>query len=129
MDMDEQLKLGFEFAKDLHEQLITLSTAIIAVTITFLKDFGSGSRGRGFVCVKIAWIFFIVSIVFGVVSLMKIAGLLMPSVDGLALTGIDSWTRRLAGAQVIAFFLGTALLIVHGFIALSQRNGRSGQNS
>ena len=37
--MTEETKKAFEFAQDTTKQLITLATAIIALTITFAKDF------------------------------------------------------------------------------------------
>jgi hypothetical protein len=37
--MDERVKKAFDFAADLAKQLITLATGLIALTITFSKDF------------------------------------------------------------------------------------------
>ena len=36
--MDEPVKLAFQFARDLATQLITLSSGVLALSITFNKD-------------------------------------------------------------------------------------------
>ena len=42
--MDDQLKLAFDHARGLAELIITLSTGVIGVTITFMKELEKDDR-------------------------------------------------------------------------------------
>ncbi|PKP11491.1 MAG: hypothetical protein CVU08_12150 [Bacteroidetes bacterium HGW-Bacteroidetes-3] len=76
--MEENVKKAFDFAADATKQLITLSTAIIALTITFSKDIvGAANIGNSF-SIFAAWILFIISIVFGILTLLALTGTLQP---------------------------------------------------
>jgi hypothetical protein len=75
--MEEQVKKAFDFAADLVKQLISLATGIIALTITFSKDFlqsTSAPSARPFA--MIAWSFFVMSILCGIWALMSLTGTL-----------------------------------------------------
>lgn len=75
--MEEQVKKAFDFAADLVKQLISLATGIIALTITFSKDFlqsKSAPIARNFAMV--AWSAFVVSIFCGIWALMSLTGTL-----------------------------------------------------
>lgn len=72
----ENLKIGL---RDLVEQLLTLSTGIIALTITFSKDFIDLIRitTTSKYLIDVSWILFLFSIIFGVELN------LLPTVGGL----------------------------------------------
>jgi hypothetical protein len=75
--MEEQLKKSFDFAADLVKQLISLSTGIIALTITFSKDFlQSGSAPSAKDLAMVAWCIFVLSILCGIWALMAMTGTL-----------------------------------------------------
>lgn len=76
--MDEPVKMAFEFSSRVAIELITISTAIITLTVTFAKDiFKSKSSGiRGFLFC--AWLIYFISIVAGVMTLMTLTGALQP---------------------------------------------------
>ncbi len=61
--MDEQIKLAFTFASDLSKQLITLSTGILALTVTFTKDIVRRISAKGAWALAVAWIFYFISII------------------------------------------------------------------
>jgi hypothetical protein len=111
-DLTERTRTAFAFAQEEAKQLITLATAVIALTITFLKDV-SGTGPNGWLIA--GWCLYIVSIVAGVGTLMTLSGNLekreFPSV-------YEKNTAVLAGAQVIAFVGGTMLVVVFGATAL-----------
>src|SRR5947199_7487975 len=67
---------SFEFAKELTTQLITLSTAVIGVTITFTKDISSGATGGTRRWLYGSWLFFLASVVCGIWTLGAITGTL-----------------------------------------------------
>ncbi len=68
---------AFDFAAELVKQLITLSTVMIGLTVTFTKDlFINQASGKDWLFW--AWILFIISIIFGIATLMGYAGSLDP---------------------------------------------------
>ena len=69
---------SFDFAADVSKQLITLSTAIITVTITFSKDILGGGTDTNKYWLLAAWGMFVVTIFFGVWTLMALTGSLEP---------------------------------------------------
>lgn len=117
--MDEARKKAFDLAAEVHKQLITLATAIITITISFSKDvFGGGQNPIALV--KIAWVLYLASILFGIMSLMAITGTLDEDRrlrDGGFPSLKDGSIRRLARIHVISFLLATLFIISYGFMA------------
>lgn len=81
--MKKNMKLkSFDFAESTSKQLITLSTAIVAFTITFGKElFGGIDNGFAFGVLITAWVFFVVSIICGVWTLMALTGSLDKAIN------------------------------------------------
>jgi hypothetical protein len=76
--MKENQKKAFDFAADTTKQLITISTAIITLTVTFSKDILGGAENITKPLLIWTWVAFICSIIFGVVTLMTLTGTLQP---------------------------------------------------
>ncbi len=73
---DEKIK-AFDFAADTTKQLISISTGIIALMVTFSKDIvGNSINSKGLL--TWTWGIFILSIIFGVFTLMALTGTLQP---------------------------------------------------
>lgn len=118
-DLDERAKKAVDAVSDLAKQLITLSTGVIAITISFAKDiFGGNTRGNGLLMAS--WIVYLVCIIAGVWVLMAIAGTLDPTnsetpapaaTDKRVLRGN---VRFPAGLQVLAFVVATVLVALAG---------------
>jgi hypothetical protein len=109
----DPLQLGFNFAKELSTQLITLSTGLLALSVTFTKDILKTipkEKERG---LKAAWAVHLLSIVFGIWTLMALTGTLVPlqSRPPGTVIVLAGNVRGPAMGQVIAFFLGTLLLV------------------
>jgi hypothetical protein len=122
--MDERVKLGFEFAKEIATQLITLSTGFLALTITFTKELlaavPSGARGW----LLGAWLLHFIAICCGVWSLLALTGTLMPvTPDARPLEALTLGTnvRLPFWFQIISFALGTALMVVYALGSLLKR--------
>jgi hypothetical protein len=110
--MGEEVKLAFDFARSLSQQLITLSTAIIAVTVTFARDLKIGSSGAAKHLIRVSWTLYLISILCGVWSLMALTGNLAPA-QGTAVLNLQGLNIRIpAGLQVISFLLATIMLIL-----------------
>jgi len=115
--LDDQLKLAFQFASELTKQLITLATGILALSVTFTKDILKSVPARGRYALFISWILFLLSIIAGIITLAALTGSLAP-LRGPS-RGLGSNVRIPSGIQIITFVLGTILLALYGYLALS----------
>jgi hypothetical protein len=115
-------QLGFNFAKEIATQLITLSTGLLALSVTFTKDILKGVPRNQETTLKTAWGVLVSSIVLGVWTLSALTGTLMPSDPSMRPDPLrfDSNVRLPALGQVVLFLLGTFLLVwVYGKAAMS----------
>jgi len=111
--VDEQVKLGFEFAREIAKQLITLSTGFLALTITFTKELVPERTPGARKWLLAAWGLHLAAIVFGVWTLSALTGSLMPAVaSGPAVFGAP--VRLAATLQLVAFALGLAAMVGYG---------------
>jgi hypothetical protein len=112
-DLDP-VQLGFTFAKEVATQLITLSTGILALSITYHKDIVKGAPLTSEGLLRSAWGAHLVSILGGVWTLMALTGTLMPVDPKTRTTPLlfDGNVRIPASLQVVAFFIGVLLLVV-----------------
>src|SRR5262249_19089619 len=129
--MDDQLRMGFEFARDFGEQLIALATGFIAFSVTLTQIFADRrSRPQSFktsIVLVTGWLLFLLSIGSGLLHLMKLTGELVPIGPHEALTAIDERARSCAVAQVSFFVAATFAIVVYGFMLLwSLRPRKSG---
>jgi len=116
--MNPRVEKAFDFALDATKQLITLATAVIALTITFLTDVAKDAPAGTAVWLQIAWILYLVSIAFGIFTVAALTGALA-NLDAEEPPSINAGNIRfLAGAQVLSFFVGIALTMVFGFKAV-----------
>ena len=76
--MEENQKKAFDFAADLTKQLITLSTAVITLSVTFSKDIIGISKGWRLYLLIGIWGLYFLSILFGLLTLMSLTGNLDP---------------------------------------------------
>ena len=128
--LPERRKLAFGISQDAIKQIITLSSGIIALTITFANEFIGGLEPFWRVLVIIAWVLFFVSIFLGVTALGALIGTLDPAPENhdqhqqeqAEAETSDSETpdvatvnsleiRQVARLQTIFFVLGIAIII------------------
>jgi len=112
--MDEQLKKAFDFAQEVAKQLITLSTAVIAITLTYSKDFADHASGNTRQLVVFSWYFFLVSILFGLWTLMALTGNLEPNGDGAKPSIRSANVTFPAILQIACFLIAMLLAILFG---------------
>lgn len=132
-NMTESQKKAFDFYADWTKQLITLSTAIIALMVTFSKDIIGGTSGNYVYLLLATWIFYFLSIIFGVLTLQALNGNLDPrperkkDADGNEvelpvepiLTVNSDNIRSTSLLQIGAFVLALLLTCVYGFVTAS----------
>ena len=118
MDKKTRLEKAFEFASDATKQLITLSTAIITITITFAKDIFGGSINNK-ALLMISWISFLLSIVFGVGTLLALTGELEQTENNQREPTIRKKNVTLPSIlQILLFIIALSLTIVFGIVEL-----------
>lgn len=121
---------SFDFAADVSKQLITLSTAIITVTITFSKDVLGGTVENRYWLLA-AWIAFIFTILCGIWTLMALTGSLEPIGNNENGTSINGKNIRLpAILQISSFIVALVLTITYGFKSINEdiKDNKSTEN-
>ncbi|HEY6873105.1 MAG TPA: hypothetical protein VI298_10310 [Geobacteraceae bacterium] len=112
-------------ANDLVKEVLTLSTGLLAFTATFRKDV----KDNGSVSVAIlivAWIILLVSVVYGILSLMTIVGIVVPATDpGKPCPVLTSVTGPFK-VQIVSFGLGAILMVVYAGLVLLRRDKKRG---
>lgn len=115
MNQEEFILKGFDFTKELVIQLITLSTGILALSISFseklIKDYINNKQLMSLL--KKAWICYLVSIICGIWTLMAISGTLISIKPHTCL--INSNIVIPQSLQIITFLLSTVFIIRLGF--------------
>jgi hypothetical protein len=89
--------LAFQFAKEVSTQLITIASALIGISVTFIKDFRADAVGW----LRASWLFYIASILLGILAMMALTGTL----ESLAASknefkAFTNGTRWAAGGQM-----------------------------
>lgn len=120
--MNDALKMAFEFARDLDEQLITLATGIIALSVTFLKDVFKSHEHKLDRYLTISWFLYFMSIIFGIADFTMIVGNLVPTAENHCVPKIGLNMELFAGLQITAFVFATVAFITYGKRAISKRS-------
>jgi hypothetical protein len=113
--MDDQTEKAFDFAQESTKQILTLATGIIALTITFSKDFLSSVPDGAKRYALWSWGLFLISILFALWTLNALTGSLSkkePSIYSRNIT-IPSIL------QIISFLGGLILTVIFGIKAAS----------
>ena len=131
--MNTEQEKAFDLASETTKQIIGLSTAIIALTVTFSKDVLGAPSAPSRIPLVIAWILLLISIVFGIMTMMAMAGTLdpmPPQVSPAVTAGSNPNTsspsppppsiygrsiRIYSGRQVFFFLLGLIAAMVFGY--------------
>lgn len=114
--MDDQAKQAFTAASDWSKQILTLSTGIVTVTVTFAdKVFGALSNAeKGLLFTS--WLLYLISILGGVWVMTTLAGTL--AYDTEVAADHVKQSERQALLQVGTFIAGTAFIALFGVFAV-----------
>ena len=111
---ERRTQKSFEFAIDVTRQLLTLSAAILALTVTVARDIETGD----FNILAAAWGVFLASMVSGVFTMFALMAELRPT-EGEQDPSVAAWrVRAPALVQIATFVIGAALLALFGVSAL-----------
>lgn len=141
--MKENEKKAFDFAADTTKQLIGISTGIIALMVTFSKDIIGNNIVSPKSLLAWTWGIFIVSIVFGVLTLMALTGTLQPmkkeSKDevpenkpeptNIELDINNGNIRLFSSLQILFFLIAIVLTAVFGYKSLNNSNSEVDKNA
>jgi len=102
------------FAKESVNQVITLSSGILALSLTFAKDWAGVAEHPSLWVLRASWIGFLASIVFGVWSLSAITGLASRKAGSTQAWGLRGpWI-----GELVTFAAGLGLFTFFGFKAI-----------
>lgn len=113
MGWNDRTKAAFDAARDSSKQVLTLTTAILTLSITFSdKIVGLGNlTDADKSTLRWAWAVFGVSMVFGIWTLLALTGSTAENGD----ESINDLSIRIpAIVQMLAFLAGVALFVVFG---------------
>lgn len=115
--MDSQEK-AFDFAQELCKQLITLSTGLIGLTITFWKDVIGAGPAKAPWLAYCSWYALLASTFFGIWMLMALTGILEPIKPPASyVPSIRAHSVVLPSIlQIVAFVAGLILLVIFGHL-------------
>jgi hypothetical protein len=116
--MAELRTKAFDLIVDLTKQVITLSTALIALGVTFVKDFASTAPEDAQMWLALSWVAFLLSVVFGLLTLMACAGIIGRARDADSADPYKGNARAMGGLQLISFLVGLAMSIAAGFASV-----------
>lgn len=118
VSLDESQKKAFDFSQDSAKQLITLSTGVLALTITFFKDFATGADAVSKTLMAISWLFYLVAVVAGATHLYALTAELDPKDKSTVPTIYSGTAKATAGVQQVAFVVGLLITAIAGVLAL-----------
>jgi hypothetical protein len=112
--MDDQTKAAFAGASECSKQIITLSTGLLALEITFAKSLLTTVSGAGKWLLGSSWILFLLAVMTGVWTLLALTGSLSAATSPTQRTIMDSNIRIPAIIQILLFLSGLALTVAFG---------------
>ena len=115
--MDKHIEKAFDFAQESTKQLIALATGMIALSITFAKDFVGTVDGSARDWALLSWGTLLLSVFFGLWTLLALTGSLQPKVGAAPPSIRGSNVILPATLQIATFFLGLVLSVVFGIVA------------
>jgi hypothetical protein len=116
--ISKEVEKAFDFAQEATKQLITLATGVIALTITFLTDVVERAPEGSIGFLQAAWILYLVSIVFGILTLLMLTGALERPGEGRTPSIYRGNIVACSIVQVLTFSAAVALTLVFGFKAV-----------
>ncbi|SRR5258708_1461076 len=113
--VDDQTKEAFKAASDTTKQIITLATGVMALEITFLKDVVTTLTAYGRVFILTSWVAFLLSILFGVLTLMALTGSLGSAIQPTPQSIKGTNVRIPAILEIVFFLVGLFSTVLFGF--------------
>lgn len=111
----ERRKLALTAASETSKHVLTLTTAVITITISLAKDITANAMASDLLWLRLGWLAHALSVMAGVGTLLALAGTISKGDDT---SSIYSTNIRLPAAMQMAFFgLGLTFVVVFGVLA------------
>ncbi len=87
---------ALDYAQESVKQMLALSTGVVALTLTFFKDFAGAASAAARDVIFVSWILFFISILFGILTLLSMTSNIWPRKPAeRADAAPDIWTTDL----------------------------------
>lgn len=109
---------AFDYVQDVTKQVLTLATAVVTITLTFLKDLAQDAPPDARTLLYIGWVLFGLSILAGVATLLNLTGHVEKAEEqarGIYASGI----RIFSSLQLAFFVLAIGCTVYFGARAFS----------
>jgi hypothetical protein len=104
----------FDYAADVTKQQLTLSTAVVTITVAFVKDIAKNAPADARIALYIAWGLFALAIIAGICTLLNLTGHVGgaddPAHKGIMADGI----KLFATIQIVCFVVAIVGTIYFG---------------
>lgn len=111
---------GWKIAQSLMAQLITVSTTLLAFTITFAEKFKPDSVALVVPdALRYCWLALLAATLFGFLTIMAITGTLLEIDKGEKSNATDSNIKIPAALSILSFFLALVLMVIAGWCITS----------
>lgn len=117
--MNDQTKAAFASAAESSKQLLTLSTAILTLEVTFSKNILETPSLAAKILLGGSWVCLLASVACGVWTLLALTGSLGAQTPPTHSTINNTNIRVPAFGQVVLFVLGLLLTVFFGMTAFS----------
>jgi hypothetical protein len=119
-DNDERTAKAVSLTWTTSKQIITVSSAILAVTVVFYKYFVTGTGGWPRVLIVIAWLLYLLAIVLGLYQRWRLTRGLSSAEHEPG----DEISRTASLAQQAAFFVALSLTVASGISGVVKIDGK-----
>lgn len=116
--MDEQAKAAFAAATEVVKNTLTLSTALLALSVTYTKDLNSKPSSVAVLVLESSWVFLFLSALLGVATLMAITGSLAQRTPPSGTSLYDANIKLPMAVHFICFLVGIALTATFGMLSV-----------
>lgn len=116
----KRVEMSFSFAQETTKQIITLSTAVIAFTVTFSKDFIKNASYDSRAYVTASWILFLQAIFFGLMTHCALTGELGSARERGPRRVYRLHIRLMSFTQILLFTAGLALQVMFAYSELTR---------
>jgi hypothetical protein len=116
--MDDRTKAAFASATEVVKNTLTLSTAVLTVSVTFAKDLNKNPTNFQAWVLEASWAALLLAVVCGVMTLMALTGTLAQVDEPLPSALYDKNIQRPMATALFAFLAGIALTAGYGMLSV-----------
>ncbi|WP_143626285.1 hypothetical protein [Streptomyces viridosporus] len=112
----ERRKLALTAASETSKHVLTLTTAVVTITISLAKDIVGKASSADLAWLQLAWLAHAVSVLTGVATLLALAGTVDEPDSARSIYSAN--IRLPAALQMASFGLGLAFVVIFGVLAI-----------